>query len=98
LFNVLKQKPDSSLTHFNFLDVPDWLSRDTQEMLLREILRTSKKNAIFLQRTVKRDSFIEQSTLNEHFELLKDTSNRASSEDRSCCYKRVNYYKIHKVV
>lgn len=97
LFDVLKNKPDNSLTHFNFLDVPDWLTRHAQETLLKEILRTSKDRGIFLQRTVKRDSFIEKSDLKGHFELLKDVSNLASNEDRSCCYKRVNYYRIHKI-
>lgn len=93
---VLSDRPDNYWTYVNLSDILDWMNDRRKNDLMELLYQKVTAGAIVLIRSVEEIKFIEKFHLQDRFRLLPDISNRASSEDRSCLYKRVNFYKIIK--
>lgn len=96
LFRVLNSKTDSYWTHFNCSDAVDWMDDETQKKLLLLIHEKGKEGATVLIRSVEKSDIVTKLGLESKFELIQDISDKASLEDRSCLYQRVNFYRLKK--
>ncbi|MBX2812546.1 MAG: BtaA family protein [Myxococcales bacterium] len=95
IFDRLENAGTNTWTHYTLCDAPDWMPQDVQSKLLDEIFRTSKDGAIVLARSVEQDSFIERIDDGKRFQLLENESNRATMEDRSRQYRRVDFFRVN---
>jgi S-adenosylmethionine-diacylglycerol 3-amino-3-carboxypropyl transferase len=93
LFDVLAAAGPNTWSHYTFCDAPDWMPPNVQHQLLGEVLRTARPGAIVLRRSVEDDCIIESAGMTDRFKRL-DISERATIEDRSRQYRRVDFYEV----
>jgi S-adenosylmethionine-diacylglycerol 3-amino-3-carboxypropyl transferase len=94
LFDVLASRPSNTWSHYTLCDMPDWLPREAQKQLLKEIFRTSRDGAIVLYRTVEDDCLMERHQVLKRFRPLRSISEEASAQDRSRQYRHVHFYQV----
>ena len=95
IFNVLATADANTWTHFTLCDAVDWMPESAQRRLFDEILRTSQEGGRVLYRSVQDDSLAERLDIQHHFRLDEEAARRASAEDRTRQYRRVNFYTVH---
>lgn len=93
-FDVLGAAKSNTWTHYTLCDMPDWLPREAQKQLLREIFRTSRDGAIVLYRTVEDDCLVERHGELNRFRPLREKSEQASALERTRQYRHVHFYQV----
>ncbi|WP_328468375.1 BtaA family protein [Actinoplanes sp. NBC_00393] len=81
-------------SHFSLCDLLDWLPADAQRQLLRRIARVGGPGAVVLTRSVEDDCVVDRVGLSGLFERAEPTSSRASEQERTRLYGRVNVYRV----
>jgi S-adenosylmethionine-diacylglycerol 3-amino-3-carboxypropyl transferase len=94
IFDRLAAADRGTWSHYTLCDAPDWMPPHIQARLLDEIHRTSREGAIVLARSVEPDSFVEHIDGGRRFQLIEDASAKATEEDRSRMYRRVDFYRV----
>lgn len=94
IFRVLKRAPANTWTHYSLCDAVDWMPRDTQIQLLKEIRRTAKPGAMVLMRSVSDENIVNNCQMSSWLSHLREDSEAASSRERSCQYKRVDFFRV----
>lgn len=65
-----------------------------QDKLLKEILRTRRDGGVVLVRSVEDQCIAENTSMQKHFQLIKEESDLASEQALSRQYRRVNFYCV----
>ena len=94
IFDCLENAGRKTWSHYTLCDAPDWMPPEVQGKLLDQIHRTSKDGAIVLARSVEPESFIERIDEGRRFQLIEDASAKATVEDRSRQYRRVDFFRV----
>lgn len=94
IFERLQAATPKTWSHYTLCDAPDWMPLEVQARLLDEIFRTSQDGAIVLTRSVEHESFIERIDEGRRFRLIEDASKKATLEDRSRQYRRVDFFRV----
>lgn len=94
IFDVLESAGPDTWTHYSLCDAIDWMPEPVQWRLLAEIVRTSRDGARVLMRSVGEADVVEQTGLRRHLRRLDWESDRATAEERSRQYKRVDFYQV----
>lgn len=81
-------------SHFSLCDVLDWLPAEAQRQLLQRIAHVGGPGALVLTRTVESDCVVDRAGLSELYERIEPASSRASEQDRTRLYGRVNVYRV----
>lgn len=93
---VLSDRPADYWSYVNLSDILDWMNDRQKNDIMKLLYQKVTAGAIVLIRSVEDIDFIERFNLQDQFSLLQDISDRASREDRSCLYNRVNFYQVIK--
>lgn len=94
IFDRLESAGTKTWSHYTLCDAPDWMPPKVQKRLLDEIFRTSQDGAVVLARSVEEDSFIDRIDQGRRFKLIEDASAKATVEDRSRQYRRVDFFRV----
>lgn len=94
IFDVLERAPANSWTHYSLCDAVDWMPPPVQKRLFSEIERTAMPGARVLLRSVGQQDIMTELGLSDRFIRLVEPSGRASFEERSRQYKRVDFYQV----
>lgn len=94
IFSVLARARQNTWTHYSLCDAMDWMPHGAQTRLLEEIVRTARPGAKVLTRSVESRNIVDECGLNGKLRWLRTPSEQASQEDRSCQYKRVDFYEV----
>ena len=94
IFDVLAAGQANTWTHYSLCDAVDWMPRPVQTNLLKEIVRTARPGARVLMRSVESEDIVQACGFDSKLKHLTSESKRASIEDRSCQYKRVDFYEV----
>ena len=95
IFAVLSRANANTWTHYSLCDAVDWMPQPMQVQLLKEILRTAQPGAVVLMRSVSDANVVESCHLADHFVHLAEESADASQRERSCQYRRVDFYQVN---
>lgn len=94
IFDVLERAPAHSWTHYSLCDAVDWMPAPVQTRLFSEIVRTAQPGARVLLRSVGARDIMKELGLSNRLIRLDEHSQRASAEERSRQYKRVDLYQV----
>ena len=94
ILEVLAAAGPNSWTHYSLCDAVDWMPPPVQRQLFEEILRTASPGARVLMRSVGEEDIVETVGFSDRFRRLESESVRATSEERSRQYKRVDFYQV----
>jgi S-adenosylmethionine-diacylglycerol 3-amino-3-carboxypropyl transferase len=81
-------------SHFSLCDVLDWLPADAQRQVLRRIARVGGPDALVLTRSVEGGCVVDRVGLSDLYERVEPASSRASEQERTRLYGRVNVYRV----
>ena len=81
-------------THFSLCDVLDWLPTGAQRQVLHRVARIGGPGALVLTRSVESGCVVEEAGLTDRYERVEPASTRASAQDRTRLYGRVNLYRV----
>jgi S-adenosylmethionine-diacylglycerol 3-amino-3-carboxypropyl transferase len=81
-------------THYSLCDAVDWMREPVQRELFSEIRRTARPGAIVLMRSVSTKNLMDQLGLSREFVHLPEISARATKEERSRQYQRVDFFQV----
>ncbi len=81
-------------SHFSLCDVMDWMPADAQRQLLQRIASVGGPGALVLTRTVEDECAVDRAGLSELYERVEPASSRASEQERTRLYGRVNVYRV----
>lgn len=95
IFDVLGAQSANTWSHYSLCDAVDWFPPAGQKNLLEEILRTARPGATVLMRSVQDENIIESCELGHRFQYLEAQSRLAIQEERTCQYKRVDFFQVH---
>ena len=91
---VMAGAGENTWTHYNFSDAMDWLSEDLQRRALAEVVRTSRPDALFINRSVEDACMIERLGMEAWFRRLPSESDAATAMERAGLYRRVDLYRV----
>jgi S-adenosylmethionine-diacylglycerol 3-amino-3-carboxypropyl transferase len=94
ILDVLSEGKMNKWTHYSLCDAVDWMQEPVQRNLFSEIKRTAEPGAMVLMRSVSNRNVIEHLGLTKNFIHLPDVSKRATSEERSRQYQRVDFFQV----
>lgn len=94
LQRMLADATPGQWSHFSLCDLLDWLPAEAQRQLLRRIARVGGPGALVLTRTVESDCVVERAGLSDLYERVEPASTRASEQERTRLYGRVNVYRV----
>lgn len=94
IFDVLASSPDGTFTHINLCDAIDWMPAETQRRLLAACARVLGPGGVLLFRSVEDRGLVEELGLAARLRRLDAASERASAEDRTRLYRRVELYRV----
>jgi S-adenosylmethionine-diacylglycerol 3-amino-3-carboxypropyl transferase len=95
MIELLKQKEDDSISKFNLLDMPEFLSTTEMHQLWHEIYRVAKNNAILIYRSFSPNFFIDTDLLN-NFHYFEEESKKFSQREMTASYNNFYKYSISK--
>lgn len=94
IFDVLARARGGTWSHYSLCDLIDWLPRNSQRLLFEEIIRTSRPGATVLLRSVHPRDLAEDLELTDRLVWRGEESRKATEEERTCQYKRVDFYEV----
>jgi S-adenosylmethionine-diacylglycerol 3-amino-3-carboxypropyl transferase len=94
IFDVLEAGHSNTWTHYSLCDAMDWMPQPVQTKLLQEIVRTARPGARVLLRSVEDRNIVDDCGWSSKLRHLEGESRNASLEDRSCQYKRVDFFEV----
>jgi len=94
IFDVLETAGPNSWTHYSLCDAVDWMPEPVQQKLLGEIVRTASPGARVLMRSVSDQDIVARAGFSHRLQRLTHESWRATKEERSRQYKRVDFYQV----
>lgn len=95
IFDVLAAAEEGRWTHYSLCDAMDWMPLPVQQKLLSEVVRTAQPGARLLLRSVEDQDIVAACGFSSRMTRLVVESERASREERSCQYRRVDFYEVH---
>jgi S-adenosylmethionine-diacylglycerol 3-amino-3-carboxypropyl transferase len=81
-------------SHFSLCDLVDWMPTSAQRQLLQRLARVGGPGAIVLTRSVEGGCVVDRVGLSELYERIEPASSRASEQERTRLYGRVNVYRV----
>jgi S-adenosylmethionine-diacylglycerol 3-amino-3-carboxypropyl transferase len=94
IFDVLADAGAKTWTHYTLCDAPDWMPREVQRRLLREIFRTSVDGAVVLHRSVEEGSLPERCEMDRQFRPMTEAIEIGTALERTRQFRRVNFYQV----
>jgi S-adenosylmethionine-diacylglycerol 3-amino-3-carboxypropyl transferase len=81
-------------SHFSLCDVLDWLPSEAQRQLLTRVARIGGPGAVVLTRSVEDGCVVDRTGLTGLYERVEPTSSRATEQERTRLYGRVDVYRV----
>jgi S-adenosylmethionine-diacylglycerol 3-amino-3-carboxypropyl transferase len=94
LQRMLTGAPPGQWSHFSLCDVLDWLPSEAQRQLLTRVARVGGPGAVVLTRSVEDGCVVDRTGLTGLYERVEPTSSRATEQERTRLYGRVNVYRV----